>query len=242
MSKRRKPNTSPSEPTRTLPRRSHTCPICQTSIPLSDLPSHYTHERNLLLSTPQQSTSNKPAKRPAAVLALSKIIDHRRNVKRTEESIVLASVRANREARRKGLVMVVERGEECPVCGVEVRGNRRVFNEHVTACVDAQNLEDEEEEGDNWDVYTFGGQTRVRAMGLLEGGVTSLPDPITHTNNDNDGVDVFVDIEGDTDAVYGKPQYTESDLHNPDSISKDTKSSGSNEDYGMWANGSRYEV
>ena len=44
--------------------------------------------------------------------------------------------------------------------------------------------------------------------------------------SDDDGVDVFVDIEGDTDAVYGKTQYTEADLLNPDAIPSIAKPSG----------------
>jgi hypothetical protein len=119
---------------------------------------------------------------------------------------------------------------ECPICGLELRGIGVSVNEHVSSCLDSQTQEEEDEEeeeegGGNWDVYTFGGQTRVRAIGLLEGGVRSLPDAVVHIDDGN-GVDVFVDIEGDTDAVYGQPQYTEADLINPDAAAKNTKPSG----------------
>ena len=116
---------------------------------------------------------------------------------------------------------------ECPICGLELRGIGVSVNEHVLSCLDSQTQEEEEEveEGGNWDVYTFGGQTRVRAIGLLEGGVRSLPDAVVHTDDGN-GVDVFVDIEGDTDAVYGQPQYSEADLIDPDAASTNNKPSG----------------
>src|SRR5579864_355386 len=98
MPKRRKLNNETTDALRILPKRSHVCPICSTSIPTSELAAHYAHERNLL-STPQQ-----PVKRPAAVLALSKITDHPRYAKRTESSLLLSRVRTNREARRKNEV------------------------------------------------------------------------------------------------------------------------------------------
>src|SRR5271169_2131000 len=153
MSKRRKLNNDTPEPARVLPKRSHVCPVCSTSIPISDLPAHYEHERKLFQSAPRQPPTTK---RPAAVLALSKIIDHPRNAKRTEESIVLSRVRANRESRRKNQGLENTLVEDCPICGLELSGTGVSVNEHVSICLDNQR---EEEEGGNWDVYTFGGQT-----------------------------------------------------------------------------------
>ena len=218
MPKRRKLNSKTVNSLRVLPKRSHICPICSTSIPTSELAAHYTHERNLL-SSPQQ-----PAKRPAAVLALSKITDHPRYAKRTESSLLLSRVRTNREARRKNEVTEFHgQLEECPICGLELVGSGTSITEHVESCLDSQS---EQQEEPSWDVYEFGGQTRVRAIGLLDGGVRSLPNVVVHTDNDNDGVDVFVDVDGDADAVYGKTQYTEVDLLNPDSIPSTGKPSG----------------
>jgi E3 ubiquitin-protein ligase RNF220/Zinc finger, C3HC4 type (RING finger) len=199
MPKRRKLNNETSNIPRILPKRSHICPICSTSIPISDLQSHYTHERNLLSTPPQ------PTKRPAAVLALAKITDHPRSSKRTEATTLLNRIRANRDSRRTNQGSHDSRNiEECPICGLRLRGIGISVNEHVSSCLDLQGQED------SWDVYQIAGQTRVRAIGLLEGGIRDIPGAVIHT--DDEGVDVFVDVEGDTEAVYGKSQYTEEDL------------------------------
>jgi len=210
MRKRRKLNDDASESLRILPERSHACPICSLSIPTSDLQTHYLQERNLL-SSPLTST-----KRPAAVLALAKIIDRPRLPKRTEVSSLLHRVRANRETRRSNCVPEgVTAVEECPVCGLRLVGIGMGANEHVSSCLNLRLQEERWEQEDGWEVYEVGGQRRVRAIGLLEGGVQSLPDATI--NADDDGMDVFVDVEGDAEAVYGRTQYTEADLLTPGS-------------------------
>ena len=107
--------------------------------------------------------------------------------------------------------------QECPVCGLRLVGIGVGVNEHVSSCLDLRVQEEQRERGDGWEVYEVGGQRRVRAMGLLEGGVQTLTD--VAINADDDGVDVFVDIEGDAEAIYGRTQYTEADLLNPESVS-----------------------
>jgi hypothetical protein len=62
-------------------------------------------------------------------------------------------------------------------------------------------------------------------MGLLEGGVQSLPDAVVHTDVD-DVMDVFVDVEGDSEAVFGRTQYTEADLIDPTVSPTNGKPSG----------------
>src|SRR5271169_4088072 len=217
MRKRRKLHER-SESVRILPKRSHTCPICSLSIPTTDLHPHYLHERNLLSSPPPSS------KRPAAVLALARITDRPRLPKRTEVSSLLHRVRANRDTRRSNCVPEGNvRVEECPVCGLRLEGIGVGVNEHVSLCLDLRVQEERREQEDGWEAYEVGGQRRVRAIGLLEGGVQSLADATV--NVEDDGVDVFVDVEGDAEAVYGRTQYTEADLLHPGSSSS-TKPSG----------------
>src|SRR5271170_2177534 len=165
MPKRRRLNSEASESVRLLPKRSHTCPICSSSIPISEIAAHYDHERKQL---DQLQPTNK---RPAAVLALAKIADRPRQAKRTEQSQLLSRVRANRESRRKNENVDSGRVGECPVCGLELQGIGISADEHVSACLDERVQEERRREEGNWDVYQFGGQTRVRAIGLLEGGV-----------------------------------------------------------------------
>lgn len=140
-------------------------------------------------------------------------------------SSLLHRVRANREARWSNCVPDGDAEvEDCPVCGLRLVGIGVGVNEHVSSCLDARVQEERREQEDGWDVYEVGGQQRVRAIGLLEGGVQTLSN-VTITGED-DGVDVFVDVEGDAEAVYGRTQYTEADLLNPDSLSS-SKPSGS---------------
>jgi hypothetical protein len=201
------------ESSRILPKRSHTCPICTTAISISDLPVHYAHERKQLTSTPSTT------KRPAAVVALAKMTDRRRLAKRTETSSLLQRVRANRDARRRDCVPEGEGGgvEECPICGLRLAGVGVGVNEHVSSCLDRRVEEERTEEGDEWGVHEVHGRTRRQVRELLEERENAYAD--------DGGMDVFVDVEGDVDAVYGRIQYTEVDLLNPDALS--SKPSGS---------------
>jgi hypothetical protein len=209
------------ESVRVLPKRSHNCPICSMSFPISELQAHYSHERSLL-SSPQQTN-----KRPAAVLALAKIVDRPRLPKRNEITNLLSRVRANRDSRRNNLVINEHEGEaeECPVCGLCLIGIGTSAEDHVSTCLDIWTQEERRSQDEGWDVYQVGGQTRVRAMGLLEGGVHVLPDAVIHTDID-DMMDVFVDVEGDTEGVFGRTQYTEADLIDPTVSSTTGKHSG----------------
>jgi len=222
MPKRRKLNNNERiDSRRSHPKRSHVCPICSSSIPISELRIHYLHERNLLSASTQPTN-----KRPAAVVALSKIIDRPRVSKRTEASNLLSRVRTNRESRRNNR-SIEDDGtniEECPVCGLRLIGIGIPASEHVSSCLDAQMQEERQGSEDNWDIYEVAGQRRVRAIGLLEGGVQSIPDAII--NRDEEGLDVFVDVEGDTEAVYGRPQYSDADLVNPAAVASTGKPSG----------------
>src|SRR5579862_3646862 len=206
MHKRRKLNPETIDPpSRILPRRSYFCPICSTSIPISDLVAHYKYERDLV------ATPTSANKRPAAVLALAKIVDRRRLPKRNEVTSLLSRVRGNRDARRKQERIEDDGREvqECPVCGLRMAGIGMSVSEHVSSCLDLRIQEERREDGD-WEVYEVAGQTRGRAMGLLEGGVQSLPTAVVNRDQDED-VEVFVDVEGDAEAVYGRAQYTEAD-------------------------------
>lgn len=221
MPKRRKLNSESSEsPSRILPRRSYLCPICSISIPAPEVAAHYKYERNLF-STPQAAN-----KRPAAVLALAKIVDRPRLPKRNEVNSLLYRVRANREARRKQERIEDEGREvrECPICGLSMAGIGMSVSEHVSSCLDMRIQEERREQGD-WEVYEVAGQTRVRAMTLLEGGIQSLPNAAVNTDHDEE-MEIFVDVEGDTEAVYGRTQYTEADLLNPEACSSNAKPSG----------------
>jgi hypothetical protein len=96
--------------------------------------------------------------------------------------------------------------------------------EHVSSCLDSR-LQEERREQEEWEVYEVGGQRRVRTIDMLEGGVQTLPNAAVNTDGEAN-LDTIVDVEGDAEAVYGKAQYTEADLHNPDATSASAKPSG----------------
>ena len=109
----------------------------------------------------------------------------------------------------------MEEIEECPVCGVCLVGIESTIYEHVSSCLDIRLREEQaqrEETGDGgWEVYGH-----ERAVDMLEGGISSLPNTIVNTErHGEEEMDVFVDVEGDAEEVYGKTQYTEEDLQNP---------------------------
>jgi hypothetical protein len=168
------------------------------------LPSHYATERNRFL------THSQPTKRPAAIIALAKIVDRPRLPKRSEITTLLSRIRTNRELRRSKQPVQGE-ARTCPICGIELMDDG---NDHVLSCLDSRIQEERDE--DQLQIYSIGGQTRVRTIGLLEGSVESVPGERVI----EDGVDVFVDVEGDVDAIYGRTQYTDADLVDADSRSK----------------------
>src|SRR5215472_16513468 len=189
MPKRRKLNNRTPESTRVLPKRFQTCPICSHAIPVSELYAHYKYERSLL-SGPDLSN-----KRPAAVQALAKIVNHPQTAKRSEAGVLINRVRANRDARRNNHIADDETSiDECPICGLRLRGIGMSASEHVSSCLDAQ----QEESGTSgWDEYEIAGQRRTRVISLLPEGVRSIPGAVIRS--DDEGGDEFIDVEGNTE-------------------------------------------
>lgn len=104
--------------------------------------------------------------------------------------------------------------EECPVCGVCLVGIESTINEHVASCLDIRLREEQSQNdqpgGEEWIVYGH-----ERAVDMLEGGIHSLPNTAVNSERQGEEMDVFVDVEGDAEEVYGRTQYTEEDLRNP---------------------------
>lgn len=163
-------------------------------------------------------------KRPAAVIALSKIVDRPRQ-KRSEVSSLLSRVRGNRQKRRTQFSSsgfpdhetdeTREGIEECPVCGVCLLGVETSIFEHVSECLQRRLRDERQEEGEQWQVHGH-----ERAVDMLEGGILSLPNTVIVNGESHEEVDVFIDVEGDSEEVYGKVQYTEDDLRNPTKVGK----------------------
>ena len=105
--------------------------------------------------------------------------------------------------------------EECPVCGVCLIGVETTILEHVSECLQQRLRDERREEGDQWQVHGH-----ERAVDMLEGGILSLPNTVIVNGESHEDMDVFIDVEGDSEEVYGKGQYTEDDLRNPMRVGK----------------------
>jgi hypothetical protein len=69
---------------------------------------------------------------------------------------------------------------------------------------------EDKEDTESFEEYTWAGQTRVRASSMVEGGLgaTGVVSALSRTETEDD---IELDVEGEGYAL-GKPQYTEADL------------------------------
>ncbi|KJA29792.1 hypothetical protein HYPSUDRAFT_210662 [Hypholoma sublateritium FD-334 SS-4] len=98
-------------------------------------------------------------------------------------------------------------GEEitCPVCSTNVRGDQDVLDAHVDACLahESQRLEDARRQGSEEETWEGGNDGNyvgdIRGAGFV-------------TRIDEEGIDEDIDIDGDDQAIFGVPQFTEGDV------------------------------
>lgn len=111
-------------------------------------------------------------------------------------------------------------GEEtvCPVCSDRLTGSLEELSTHVELCLKKQRHGGEEEQvdvegdgGDNFEEYTWAGQTRVRATTMLEGGFAGqgFQTSSSKRGSEDEG---DLNVDGDDSEQYGNPQFCESDL------------------------------
>ncbi|CAG8580768.1 4055_t:CDS:2 [Paraglomus occultum] len=135
-----------------------------------------------------------------------------------------------------------EQTQRCCLCGIVLRNDIEYVNQHIDVCLEnyakrsrnsrssptytqtiatnCNNVSGEYEE------YTWAGQTRVRTVSLVEGGWAALRLTPSHacserpqTHADHDEI-LNVDVVDD-EHVYGRAQYTESDIIQMTNISED---------------------
>ncbi|KAI0375889.1 hypothetical protein BV20DRAFT_985022 [Pilatotrama ljubarskyi] len=111
-------------------------------------------------------------------------------------------------------------GTLCPVCGKMVRGDVDVVEAHVDSCLAHVRLTDEQDErrrsrrgsadadGD-FDVDVDGEGSMI--PGVMEG-VSFQGTGFDIPNRDAQDVDEEIDIDGEDEAVFGAPQFTEDDI------------------------------
>jgi hypothetical protein len=132
-------------------------------------------------------------------------------------------VRKNRQARLSAKTRCGKRPRhveetQCPVCSQRLSGSPDELNEHVDQCPKKSRGGQDEDglvdvDGDSsHEEYTWAGQTRIRAASMMEGGYRGVGFAVSSKTRDDDDDDVNLDVDGDDSAVYGKPQYCESDI------------------------------
>ncbi|ESO86621.1 hypothetical protein LOTGIDRAFT_128647 [Lottia gigantea] len=134
-------------------------------------------------------------------------------------------IRCNRQARlssrsrnrkkRPGEDGVKE--TSCPICNEKLTGTSEELNSHVELCLKRRgDLEDEpvdvEGDGEQYEEYTWAGQTRIRATSLLEGGFAKSGFLTSNCRRISQEEDVDLNVDVDDSEEYGTPQYSEADI------------------------------
>ncbi|KAL4235837.1 hypothetical protein ACF0H5_004227 [Mactra antiquata] len=106
----------------------------------------------------------------------------------------------------------------CPVCSKKVSGTPEELNEHVELCLKKRDdeLEPVDVEADDtteqYEEYTWAGQTRIRASSMLDGGYAGSGFHVANSNNQVQDDDCDLNVDDDDSDKYGIPQYSEVDV------------------------------
>ncbi|XP_014669348.1 PREDICTED: E3 ubiquitin-protein ligase RNF220-like [Priapulus caudatus] len=103
----------------------------------------------------------------------------------------------------------------CPVCSRKITGSSDELHEHVEQCLRKQSVVSDDElldvEGEGFEEYEWAGQTRVRATSMVDGKLTDLGFHSSLKASEAE-TDADLNVDGDDDAIYGRPQYGEGDV------------------------------
>ncbi|KAI0638411.1 hypothetical protein C8Q77DRAFT_1215222 [Trametes polyzona] len=122
-------------------------------------------------------------------------------------------------------------GTLCPVCGKMVRGDVDVVEAHVDSCLAHLQLTNEQEErrrsrrgsADEDGDFDVDVEGESAIPGVMEG-VSLRGTGFDIPNRNAQDVDEDIDIDGEDDAVFGAPQFTEDDILAPAMGPPDTAS------------------
>ncbi|KAJ8040630.1 hypothetical protein HOLleu_14975 [Holothuria leucospilota] len=219
---------------------SKTCSVCGLTVRRQELEIHFQSEiEKLQKLTTEGSRSLRYPKRK------------RKSTQDEEEEEPVSSTRyekylstrRKRETRKRNKMLRDSEGPSgsglslpnCPVCGITLVGTPEEMNQHAEACLNKQALgagnESDEEDvnidvDDNFEEYTWCGETRIRATTLLEGGLQGCGYKTVQTSKD-ENADEELDVEGDESKEFGPSQFTEADLiHLVETPEEETSSRG----------------
>lgn len=107
----------------------------------------------------------------------------------------------------------------CPICNEKLTGTAQELNEHADLCLKRKEeiIEDDhvdvegDDSGEQYEEYTWMGETRIRATTMLQGGFAASGFQLSSRRLSIDE-DVDLNVDGDDTEFYGRPQYSEVDV------------------------------
>ncbi|XP_066298768.1 E3 ubiquitin-protein ligase Rnf220-like isoform X2 [Branchiostoma lanceolatum] len=135
-------------------------------------------------------------------------------------NVSTATARLGKAAKKKRNLEEATSSDElpaCPICSVKLGGTPEEMNGHVEACLKKSQRDSEtdpvdvEGETEEFEEYTWAGQTRVRATSMLQGQFEAQGFQVVRSKKENDS-DQDLNVDGDDAEEYGKPQYRERDI------------------------------
>ncbi|XP_074642138.1 E3 ubiquitin-protein ligase RNF220-like isoform X2 [Tubulanus polymorphus] len=203
------------------------CPVCGLTLRIGEVESHFTSELEKLEKITSLKNSKRTPSREGTPLGGRKLLPSPSNTKSKSPPPEVAAqsrhetyqrVKANRNNRLNSRIRGRKKRHQeettCPVCNKLVTGTPEELSDHVDMCLKKREQEEEllvDIEGDEqYEEYTWCGQTRIRASSMLEGGLKASGFKTSSRGEDDD--DVNLDVDGDDGDVYGRPQYGEADV------------------------------
>ncbi|XP_078657982.1 E3 ubiquitin-protein ligase Rnf220-like isoform X17 [Branchiostoma floridae x Branchiostoma belcheri] len=135
-------------------------------------------------------------------------------------NVSASAARLGKAAKKKRNLEEATSSDElpaCPICSVKLGGTPEEMNGHVEACLKKSQRDSETEpvdvegEIEEFEEYTWAGQTRVRATSMLQGQFEAQGFQVVRSKKENDS-DQDLNVDGDDAEEYGKPQYRERDI------------------------------
>lgn len=202
------------------------CPVCGITLRAGEIEMHFNLEMEKLDrlvrsgrksrdTTPQgrKTLSSPPARRGKESPAVEVVSQSRFET--------YLRIKCNRQARLTSRSKNKKRRptEEscCPICNEKLSGTAEELNGHVEVCLKKQRgaTEDEpvdvEGDDDQYEEYTWAGQTRIRATTMLEGGFARSGFQVSNSKRISDE-ELDLNVDGDDSEMYGRPQYNEADI------------------------------
>ncbi|KAL3869717.1 hypothetical protein ACJMK2_042366 [Sinanodonta woodiana] len=203
------------------------CPICGLTLRLGETEQHFTQELEKLEKL-SRSRKNSKDVTPQGRKCLPSPSSGRRG--KDSPSLEAAShsrydsylrIRCNRQgrlqARSRSRKKKATEETICPVCSERLVGTPEELNEHAELCLKKQREGEENDpvdvDGDTeqYEEYTWAGQTRIRVTSLLDGGFSGSGFQ-TACKRGLQEEDVDLNVDGDDSVEYGQPQYGEADI------------------------------